>query len=313
MMKKRWILWAMILTHYVFLQDVSAQTEKPISSLKVVTENSQILLTTKNNEVTTSSVSATQNSVQKGYLNVFSDEDNSDIYIDGQYEGKNILIKKPLDPGEHQVQLKQNGKVVYSTLALLSSGKTTSVVADQFVNMLTKTPSKGAIDREARRLKDSRGNLGIGMRFSTAYPAASIKWWHQRWGIQGLFLGDLKDKQHYGNVGARAMYALGDRVFQEDVLQGYFYMGGGGIVNSVAKWQNYYDFGLGIEAKLGELANKLLLRPNTTYVVNKNNDFLRDLFILGVLNLFYTSIDVNFFNQNNQIQTEFNVGLHVYF
>jgi len=313
MIKKICVLWMMIWAHCVLANDVMAQTEKNGSSLKAATENIQVLPATKNNDISIVSVSTTKNNVTQGYLNVFSDEENIDIYIDGQYECKNILIKKLLDPGEHQVQLKQNGKVVYSTLALITLGKTTSVVADPFVNMLTKTPSRGAIDREARRLKDSRGNLGIGMRFSMAYPAASIKWWHQRWGIQGLFLGDLKDKQHYGNVGARVMYALGDRVFQEDVLQGYFYMGGGGMLNSEAKWQNYYDFGLGVEAKLGELANKLLLRPNTTYVLNKNNDFLRDLFILGVLNLFYTSVDVNFFNQKNQIQTEFNVGLHVYF
>jgi len=282
-----------------------------VSSNYFVSSKNLVLHMASENKVTSSSRIVTK----LGYLNVFTDYPNSEIYVDGKLEGKDTLIKFSIEPGEHQIQIKQNEKLIYSKIILIQAKKTTSVVAEEFVDFASKTPSRGAIDREARRLRESRGNFAMGGIFSNTYPAASLKWWFKtKWALQGLFLGDLKDKIHYGSVGARILFSPGDRVFQDDVLNGYFYLGTGGLFNKDSKLNSYYDFGLGVEAKLGELANKLLLNRSSSYVLdNRNNDFLRDLFILGILNLFYTNLDINFFNSSNKVETEINIGMHVYF
>ena len=59
------------------------------------------------------------------------------------------------------------------------SNRSTTVVSEHFVDIITKTPSRGAIDREAERLRKSRGDFAFGFFTSNKLQSQliSMKWW----------------------------------------------------------------------------------------------------------------------------------------
>lgn len=286
------------------------------------TANLELKISTGSVTATSSLANTAESSV--GWLNVFTDISTAAIFVDGQDVGRESIVKYALIPGEHYVQVKVGESTAYAKTAMVTANRTTTVVSDHFVDFITKTPSRGAIDREARRLRESRGNFGIGFAaLAIPQPAASIKWWpFPNVGVQALGLGNIPDSKYGGVVGGRVFFSPGDKVFQDDVMYGYGFLGGGTTyINGQFVKNQYYEFGIGVEAKLGVLAQHLF---SVKYFLNNNistgetksdgGDFIRDALFVGALSLFYTSAEISIINQGNgKFDTSVGLALHVYF
>ena len=165
----------------------------------------------------------------RGFLNVFTDLDEALIVVDGEPVSRESLVKYPLELGEHLVQVRMSDTVVYQQVVVIQQNRTSTVVSDHFVDIITKTPSRGAIDREARRLRESRGNFALGLFGATVpQPAASVKIWiTPNLGVQGYALGSIPNTTYGGVMGGRMLVSPGDKVFGGDVTHAYMYAGGG--------------------------------------------------------------------------------------
>ena len=60
------------------------------------------------------------------------------------------------------------GELVYAEEIVIVSNRSTTVVSEHFVDIITKTPSRGAIDRKAERLRKSRGDFAFGFLRQTS-------------------------------------------------------------------------------------------------------------------------------------------------
>lgn len=256
-----------------------------------------------------------------GFLNVFTDLDQAIIEVDGEAVSRESLVKYPLSVGEHLVQVRLDGKLVYQEKSVIQSNRTSTVVSDHFVDIITQTPSRGAIDREARRLRASRGDLGLGFLVATLpQPAASMKLWLTRnLGIQAYALGSIPDSKYGGVLAGRALFSPGDKVFASDVTHAYVFLGGGRHVDRGGLGgNNYAECGIGVEAKLGELANTVFGWKYKVVSVSSEKssditDVMKDVATLAVLNVFYTSGEINMMARGATIETGVALGFHVYF
>jgi hypothetical protein len=262
-----------------------------------------------------------------GYLNVFTDLDQALIFVDGESVSRESLVKYPLLLGEHLVQVRLDDKLVYQQTVIIQQNRTSTVVSDHFVDIITKTPSRGAIDREARRLRESRGNFAMGLFGATIpQPAASVKvWMTPNVGVQGYALGSIPDTVYGGVMGARLLVSPGDKVFGGDVTHAYVYAGGGRYADDVfPNGKNYGELGMGVEAKLGEIARTVFFfkylsdsifspkkkESSDTESITGN---LGDMLVLAVLNLFYTSAEITIVSRGASFETGASLGFHVYF
>lgn len=265
--------------------------------------------------------SASRSAREHGFLNVFTDLDKALIVVDGEPVSRESLVKYPLELGEHLVQVRMDDKVVYQQTVVIQQNRTSTVVSDHFVDIITSTPSRGAIDREARRLRESRGNFAMGLFGATIpQPAVSVKaWMTPNFGVQGYGLGSIPNSSYGGVIGGRFLVSPGDKVFGGDVTHAYLYVGGGSYADvDFPDGKNYGEIGMGVEAKLSEIANMLF---GFKYQVNrvipeKETDigvFARDVAVLAALNLFYTSGEITVLARGARFETAAALGFHVYF
>jgi len=275
--------------------------------------------------ISTENMSAESASVSTGsglgFLNVFTDLSQALIEVDGEPVSRESLVKYPLSLGEHLVQVRMDHQLVYQQTVVIQRNRTSTVVSDHFVDIITKTPSRGAIDREARRLRESRGNFALGLFGATIpQPAASVKvWMTPNIGVQGYALGSIPDTQYGGVMGARILVSPGDKVFGGDVTHAYVYAGGGRYADELfPSGKNYGELGMGVEAKLSEISNMLFgFKYKVDRVLpGKETDIgvlARDVALLAVLNLFYTSAEITVIARGSSFETGASLGFHVYF
>lgn len=197
-------------------------------------------------------------SIEMGVLNVFTDLPESTIKVDGLVVAKESVVKLPLQVGEHYVQVENDHSLVYAEKVMITENRTTTVVSDHFVDIITKTPSRGAIDREAVRLRESRGNFAFGYHMmSVLRDAISIKWWSDdRMGLQFLAGGNLSDATaHRGILGARLFISPADKIYADDILTGYVFTGIGqksDVLDETIQNRTYVEFGINIETFVGK-------------------------------------------------------------
>ncbi|MFC1755560.1 hypothetical protein ACFL96_19575 [Thermoproteota archaeon] len=108
-------------------------------------------------------------------LNLFGIEQDADVYIDEVYAGKGSLRDYEIEPGSHLVQVMKNDLLYYSKVIVIEYDETKTINLDNFVDVQTEIPNRGAMLREAERIRESKGNFGVG--FSLGYLSGlSIKW-----------------------------------------------------------------------------------------------------------------------------------------
>lgn len=161
-----------------------------------------------------------------GTLNVFSDDKDAEIFIDNSFVAKQQILKHPLEEGEHRLQVKKNTKIYRSEIVTIAAGKTKTIVADNFVDYKTDVPNRGALDVEGSRVRESRGNVGLGLAAGSPSSGLSIRYWP--WTNIGFQLtGIATDYEGYkmSGSGARILFGFRDSIFNSSTLTPYAALG----------------------------------------------------------------------------------------
>lgn len=272
-----------------------------------------------------------------GTLNVFTDLPTARIHVDGLVVGEESIIRMPLEVGEHYVQVIFNNTVVYAETVTIEANRSRTVVSDHFVDIITNTPSRGAIDRESVRVRESRGNIAFGYSFNTLLQdAISIKWWsHPRFGVSGKIGGAISGTNHRGLIGGRVFYSPADKLYKDDIITGTIFLGAGQYSytndgNHLIS-DSYTEFGISIETYIGELVKNFMLSQysspthhTTTSTSNhksskksssqSSSNTLQDLMIVILTNIGHTTFEVSMVKLPHDVmETSFSSSIHFYF
>lgn len=194
---------------------------------------------------------------EKGLLNVFTGDSKVDIYVDNEKIGRETVKKQALDEGSHYLQLKKNGVIIAAQKFNIVAGKTETIVQDDFVEYKTKTASSGAIEAEAMRVRETRGDFALGVHGGSPASGLSLKWMFARnFGLQAIgYLNDFSGNQDTRSA-VRLIWNAKDSVYKSSVTSYYFALGAGRsmLENNVDEYKNetydITDLAFGIEFKL---------------------------------------------------------------
>ncbi|MFC1517733.1 hypothetical protein ACFL5G_04155 [Candidatus Margulisiibacteriota bacterium] len=164
-----------------------------------------------------------------GKLTVVTDLGNdAKIFIDGKQVGTDSIQGYPVEPGEHYVTVWYRGKKSYAKMLDIYEGEFKTISSAHFVDLKTKTASRGAIDVEAARLRESRGNMAFGLYGSSPASGLSWKWWFfEKLGVQAIGFLSSNGDQVSNQVGGRLLIHLADKVLNETTITAYLAAGGG--------------------------------------------------------------------------------------
>lgn len=161
-------------------------------------------------------------------LNVVTDLPGSKIYIDGVLAGESAIQNYQLEPGEHYVMVEYRDKKIFAKTYNLTDGEIKTIPTAHFVDFKTNVANRGAVDVEAARIRETRGNFGMGIQAMSTMGGISIKkWFTERFGVQGFaFINNESEGVKYQSQG-RLLVWLADKVVFDAPFSGYLFFGGG--------------------------------------------------------------------------------------
>jgi hypothetical protein len=163
-----------------------------------------------------------------GRVNIFTGDKTADIYIDGEKIGSESVTKHSLEEGKHYLQIKKGDKVLKAQSFVVYPDKVETIVADDFVEYKTNVASRGAIDVEAMRVRETRGNFAFGLHGGSPASGLSVKWWpFEKFGIQAIGLVNNFSGNTDSRGGARLLFNLNESVYQGGTLTYYLAAGAG--------------------------------------------------------------------------------------
>lgn len=231
-----------------------------------------------------------------GKLNVFTDLKEAEIFVDGKKVGQENLVGYVLPVGDHYVKVMYHGKKAYAEVATIYEGQAKTITADNFVDFKTSAPSRGALDREAARLRETRGNMAFGFFGGTPASGLSIKWWmFEKLGVQiSGFTKQLTPHEINDNIGGRILFNFADKVYAEDTITSYGALGFGKAAytnyenSTLGTYTDSSELSLGLELRLGREGSQVLYSSGeATDIIG----LIAQLLTLGVLNTCYISIE----------------------
>lgn len=163
-----------------------------------------------------------------GQVNVFTGDKTAEIYIDAERVGQESVTKYTLEEGTHYLQIKKSDRVLKSQSFEIFPGKLQTIVADDFVDYKTNVASRGAIEVEAMRVRETRGNLAFGFYGGSPASGLSLKWWPtERIGFQTI--GWVNNFSGYTDSrgGARLLISLNESVYKGGTMTYYLALGAG--------------------------------------------------------------------------------------
>lgn len=170
----------------------------------------------------------TSMSLAQSYISVFTESKGSEIFIDGEKVGVDQVIKHPVESGPHYVVVKWKGKTAFRQTVEVKPDEKKIVVAEEFVEYKTDIANRGAVEMEAARIRETRGNTAFG--FHGASPAAGLsfkQWFTERLGIQAIGFTQGQNKQLDSRSGGRLLVNFSDRVLNKNVFSTYMAIGAG--------------------------------------------------------------------------------------
>lgn len=170
---------------------------------------------------------------EQAKINVATDLPTAKIYIDGAYVGMESVQNQMVDPGEHYVMVNYRDKKIFAKTYVLGSGEVKTIPTAHFVDFKTNVASRGAVDVEAARIRETRGDFGLGVQASSFADKGSLggismkKWFGERFGLQGFGLINNESSGTKYQSGGRLLIWLADKVVFNAPFSGYFFLGGG--------------------------------------------------------------------------------------
>ncbi|MDR1996911.1 MAG: hypothetical protein LBQ83_01105 [Candidatus Margulisbacteria bacterium] len=194
-----------------------------------------------------------------GSLNVFTGDKEAEVFIDGQFVAREQALNHALPAGTHYIQVKKNNRVIRSRTVEVQDGRLETVVLDDFVDYKTNVASRGALDVEAMRVRETRGNFGFGLYGGSPASGLSLKWWPwEKFGFQALGYVNTFDGNEDTRFGLRLLCSLNESVYKNSTFTTFLALGGGRsmLANNIDDQKNeIYDIqeaALGIEFKIAD-------------------------------------------------------------
>ncbi|GBR76424.1 hypothetical protein NO2_0969 [Candidatus Termititenax persephonae] len=194
-----------------------------------------------------------------GQVNIFTGDSAAEIFIDGQFIAKEQVVQHPLSAGTHYLQVKKNNAVFKSRTIETQDGQTETIVLDDFVDYKTNVPSRGSLEMEALRVRETRGNMAFGWHGGSPASGLSLKWWPgEKLGLQAVGYANKFDDNQDTRAGGRLLFSLNESVFQNSTFTTYLALGVGrsALLNTVDENKNEtYDLleaALGLEFKIAD-------------------------------------------------------------
>jgi len=192
--------------------------------------------------------------VENAKISVVTDLDTARIHIDGVFVGVNSVQAYQVEPGEHYVMVEYRGKKIFARTYKLKDGEVKVIPTAHFVDFKTNVASRGAVDVEAARIRETRGDFAIGAQASSSIGGLSLKkWLGERFGLQVFGFINNGGKGTNYQSGGRLLFWLADKVVFDAPFSGYVFAGAGGDnLNNPgeAKYnikRSVSNFGFGIE------------------------------------------------------------------
>jgi hypothetical protein len=170
---------------------------------------------------------------EKAKINVVTDLPQAKIYINGIFAGYDAVQNFEVDPGEHYVMVNYRNKKIFAKTYALEAGQVKTIPTAHFVDFKTNVASRGAVDVEAARIRETRGNFGIGIQASSSLETGSLgglsmkKWFGERFGLQAFGLINNEQGGIKYQSGGRLLVWLADKVVFDAPFSGYLFFGGG--------------------------------------------------------------------------------------
>ncbi|MBL6722416.1 MAG: hypothetical protein ISQ13_00245 [Candidatus Margulisbacteria bacterium] len=164
-----------------------------------------------------------------GFLNVITGRPSASIFIDGEFVANDYVKKHELMEGQHYVRVEYNNQLMYAKMVSIQPNKLVSITTENFVDIRTNTASRGAVNREASRLRDTKGDFGLGVQWGETFPAKgmSLKWLSPiNIGVQFSAIGKTKvDNDEISEIGLRAIIPIGNKIFSSTNFSGFTTLG----------------------------------------------------------------------------------------
>lgn len=245
-------------------------------------------------------ISSVGRAAQTGWLNVFTDINGTKIYVDGRLVAQDQVVNYPLQIGDHYLKVELDGKKIYAKTFNIQANRTTTVVSDHFVDFKTNTPSRGAIDREAYRLRQVKGYAGFGIYGAAPAAGISFKWWmFDQIGLQLIGFANNDGTRIDEQFGGRLLIGFSDKVAFNYNLNAYMALGYARQYRLNDPLQRdsvgeVTSLSFGIEGNVGQVANALFF-GNSYFFEDAGEGLmtlLTQVITLGLLNTTYVSLEI---------------------
>jgi len=173
-------------------------------------------------------ITLTSISLAQSYISVFTESKGSKIFIDGENIGTDQVIKHPVESGPHYVVVKWKGETAFSKTVTVKPNEKKIVVAEEFVEYKTDIANRGAVEMEAARIRETRGNTAFGFFGGSPVAGLSIKhWFTNRLGLQVIGFTQGQNNELDSRAGGRLLVTFSDRVLNKNVFSTYMALGAG--------------------------------------------------------------------------------------
>ena len=162
---------------------------------------------------------------------------------------------------------------------------------EEFVDYKTNVASRGAIEVEAMRVRETRGNIAFGLHGGSPASGLSIKWWPmEKIGLQAIGYVNNFSGNTDSRGGGRLLFNLNESVYKGGTMT---YYAGLGVGKSILRNYNdgesneLYDISeaaIGIEFKISNFFGDQNTQEYKHVVIDENTDpfsILFTQFILG--------------------------------
>ena len=160
-------------------------------------------------------------------INVFSNYQKAEIFINDEFVGQGNARGIIVDPGTHYVRVQLDGVDIFSKIVDVDYGRTETIVVERFIETNTGIANRGAKTIEAKRVRESRGSFGLGVNLGVL-SGFSAKWYiTDRLGIQGTGFAAFSDDFGYSSWEGRTLFILKETILGQNLSTLYLATGYG--------------------------------------------------------------------------------------
>jgi hypothetical protein len=257
--------------------------------------------------------------IQADNLNVFTDDDNADIFLNEEHVGTGSLRDHFLDSGTYLLEVFIDDTMVYSKVISMEKDKVQTIRTFDYSQKRSRLDRRKIQKREdVEYLTFDKGAIGIGFNVGVLsglsvryFPIGNI-------GLQTTGWYSSSTGYTSKKLELRGLYYFGNQIFFDTPFSGYAFAGYG-KKSSTTEAITGLDVGLGIEFSMKPVATAMGLATLTDN--SDDTDFFQKMgFMVGLALSYmgYPSIEIGYGMYENSVLGDYKgivgrFGFHYYF